>query len=45
MSSRFVSAGGADVKAPEGLSNATDEAWEKAKAQVEVSEISYQGLN
>ena len=35
MSSRFVSAGGAEVKAPEGLSSATDDAWAKAKEQVE----------
>lgn len=35
MSSRFVSAGGGEVKAPEGLSSATDDAWAKAKEQVE----------
>lgn len=35
MSSRFVSAGGAEVKAPEGLSSTTDDAWAKAREQVE----------
>lgn len=35
MSSRFVSAGGDEVKAPEGLSNVTDDAWEKARKQVD----------
>ena len=37
MASRFVSAGGADLKAPEGLSTVTDDAWAKARQQVEES--------
>lgn len=39
MSSRFVSAGGAEVKAPEGLSKATDDAWTKAREQVEKNKV------
>lgn len=35
MASKFVSAGGAEIKAPEGLSSATDDAWAKARQQVE----------
>jgi len=35
MSSRFVSAGGAEVNAPEGLSSTGDDAWAKAREQVE----------
>lgn len=37
MASRFISAGGAELKAPEGLSTVTDDAWAKAKRQVEES--------
>ena len=37
MSSKFVSAGGEEVKAPDGLSEITDDAWSKARKQVEES--------
>ncbi|KAK5091228.1 hypothetical protein LTR05_001409 [Lithohypha guttulata] len=35
MTSKFVSSGGAEIKAPEGLSSASDEAWQAARKQVE----------
>ena len=34
-----MSAGGAEVKAPEGLSETSDEAWKQARKQVEVGRI------
>lgn len=40
MASRFVSAGGDEVKPPEGLSQASDDAWSKARKQVEESKKS-----